>query len=38
MVRVLLNYYHMKFDNAITVSSKQIDDEDVILTRFQVVF
>ena len=38
MVRFMLNYYHMKFDDAITVSGEQIDDEDVILTRFQMVF
>ena len=38
MVRLMLNYYHMKFDDAITVSGQQIDDEDVILTRFQMVF
>jgi len=38
MVRFMLNYYHMMFDDDITVSGKQIDDEDVILTRFQIVF
>jgi len=38
MVRFMLNYYHMMFDDDITVSGKRIDDEDVILTRFQVVF
>jgi phosphate-selective porin OprO/OprP len=38
MVRFMLNYYHMEFDDAITVSGKQIDDEDVILTRFQMGF
>ena len=38
MVRFMLNYCHMMFDDEITVGSKRIDDEDVILTRFQVVF
>ncbi|MBW2368673.1 MAG: porin, partial [Deltaproteobacteria bacterium] len=38
MVRLMLNYYHMGFDDTITVSGKQIDDEDAIHTRFQIVF
>jgi phosphate-selective porin OprO/OprP len=38
MVRFMLNYYHMKFDDSITVDTEKIDDEDVILTRFELVF
>ncbi len=38
MVRFMLNYYHLEFDDAITVKGEQIDYEDVILTRFQIVF
>jgi len=38
MVRLMLNYYHIKFDDTITVSGKQINDENVILSRFEIVF
>jgi phosphate-selective porin OprO/OprP len=38
MVRFMLNYYHMEFDDPVMVSSEQIGDEDVILTRLQAVF
>jgi len=36
MVRFMLNYYHIDFDDEITVSNQKIGDEDVILTRFQI--
>ncbi len=36
MVRFMLNYYHMRFGDGILVGSERIDDEDAILTRFEV--
>jgi phosphate-selective porin OprO/OprP len=38
MIRLMLNYYHVKFEDDILVSGQRIDDEDVILTRLQAVF
>ncbi len=33
-----MNYYYTKFDDAITVSGKKFDNEQAILTRFEVVW
>ena len=38
MVRFMLNYYHIKFDDSIAVSGERIDNEDAVLTRFELVF
>ncbi|MCP4576495.1 MAG: hypothetical protein GY846_09460 [Deltaproteobacteria bacterium] len=38
MVRFMLNYYHMVFDDPIVMRAMTIDDEDVILARFQIIF
>jgi hypothetical protein len=38
MVRLMLNYYHIKFDDSIVVSGERVEDENVILSRFQIVF
>ena len=38
MVRFMLNYSHITFDDPVTVNGEGIDDEDVVLTRFQLVF
>ena len=38
MVRIMVNYYHMDFDDDILVGGNRYGDEDVILTRFQTVF
>ncbi|MBW2204062.1 MAG: hypothetical protein JRF52_08165 [Deltaproteobacteria bacterium] len=36
MIRVMLNYYHMDFGDAIAVGDTFIDSEDVIMTRVQL--
>lgn len=36
MVRFMLNYNHIEFDDPISVDNETVDDEDVILTRFEV--
>jgi phosphate-selective porin OprO/OprP len=38
MVRFMLNYNHIEFDDTITVGGERVNDEDVILTRFEAVF
>ncbi|MBK5100599.1 MAG: hypothetical protein JJE15_06345, partial [Desulfobacteraceae bacterium] len=38
MVRFMLNYSHITFDDPVTVNGEGIDDEDVVLTRFELVF
>ena len=38
MLRFMVNYYYTKFDDPITVSGKRIDNEQAILTRFEVVW
>ncbi len=38
MVRFMFNYYHVKFDDDIKVSDQKIDNEDVFLSRFEIVF
>ncbi len=37
MVRFMLNYYHMKFGDEITVEDTKMDHEDVVLTRCELV-
>jgi hypothetical protein len=34
----MLNYNHIEFDDTITVGGERVNDEDVILTRFEAVF
>lgn len=36
LVRIMLNYNHVDFNDTITVDGQQIDSEDVILTRFEL--
>ena len=36
LVRLMVNYNHVKFNDPITVGGEQIDAEDVILTRFEL--
>jgi phosphate-selective porin OprO/OprP len=38
MLRFMVNYYYTKFDTPITVSSQKMDNEQAILTRFEVVW
>ncbi|MCP4666214.1 MAG: hypothetical protein GY849_07595 [Deltaproteobacteria bacterium] len=38
MVRFMLNYYHMVFDDPILVRAMTMDDEDSVLARIQIVF
>ncbi|MCX5886623.1 MAG: porin [Proteobacteria bacterium] len=38
MVRVMVNYIHTSFDDDVEVSGKKIDNEDVWITRFQIVW
>jgi hypothetical protein len=38
MVRVMVNYIHTSFGNEILVNDKKIDNEDVFITRFQLVW
>ncbi len=38
MVRFMFNYYHAEFDDDIVVSDQKISDEDVFLSRFEIVF
>jgi len=38
MVRFMLNYTHVIFGDNITVKNERIDEENLILTRFEVVF
>ena len=38
MVRVMVNYIHTSFDDEILVNDKKIDNEDVFITRFQLVW
>jgi len=38
MVRVMVNYIHTSFDDEILVDDKKIDNEDVFITRFQLVW
>ena len=38
MVRVMVNYIHTSFDDKILVNDKKIDNEDVFITRFQLVW
>jgi phosphate-selective porin OprO and OprP len=38
LLRFMVNYYYTKFDDAITVSGKKFDNEQAIMTRFEVVW
>jgi phosphate-selective porin OprO/OprP len=38
MVRVMVNYIHTSFDDEILVNDKKIDNEDVFIARFQLVW
>ena len=38
MVRIMVNYIHTSFDDDVEVSGKKIDNEDVFITRFQIVW
>ena len=38
MVRFMFNYYHAKFDDDIVVDDQKINDEDVLMSRFQIYF
>ncbi len=38
MARFMFNYYHVKFDDDIIVSDEKLSDEDVFLSRFEIVF
>jgi len=37
-VRVMFNYNHTDFDDNIVLNNRIVDNEDVYMTRFQIVW